>query len=329
MPEWAGYLAYEMGAFSDALQMPFIEPAIPLAKFYRYDTAEKTSFAFSPQTLPTAKLAKPLLSEEVYCTLVQAIKEEIRDGNVYQVNLSHEIAWHAALDPFELFQQLAYLNPAPFSAYLNCGDFQIISSSPERLLQKKNNVLEARPIKGTAPRGKTPAEDEARKQALLHSVKDQAELLMITDLIRNDLGRVANSGSVITHPIVKLESYTNVHHLLSVIRATPLPHLHPVDILRNVFPGGSITGCPKLSAMQQIHRFEQRPRGIYTGSIGYFAPNGDFDFNIAIRTLLYQAPLLTCSLGGAIISDSHPKTEYEETLHKGQTIFRALNFLSD
>jgi para-aminobenzoate synthetase component 1 len=250
-------------------------------------------------------------------------KELIHAGEIYQANLSQQFVFSGTCRPFSIFFQLAQLNPAPFSAYLKVDDFAIVSSSPERFLSCSDGILETRPIKGTAPRGKTEEEDCHLKEQLLASEKEKAELLMITDLMRNDLGRLSMPGTVKTLKLWECESYTNVFHLVSTIQSKSLD-IHPVDKVRACFPGGSISGCPKLSAMEAIQRIEKRRRGIYTGGIGYFTENGDFDFNIAIRTLLIEKEKLTVQVGGGIVADSDPEKEYQETLHKGASIFKVL-----
>ncbi|HEV8051110.1 MAG TPA: aminodeoxychorismate synthase component I [Parachlamydiaceae bacterium] len=262
---------------------------------------------------------------ESYVEKIGRAKEFIKSGDVYQINLSQQWEFLGERDPFELFKQLALLNPAPFSAYLFKKEFSIISSSPERFLQKRGENLEARPIKGTAPRGKTTAEDTELKNELLSSEKERAELMMITDLMRNDLGKISAIGSVEVPLLCGCEAYQNVFHLYSIVKSRVLPSYSPLDIVRSCFPGGSITGCPKLRAMEVIEELEKRPRGIYTGSMGYFSHNGDFDFNIAIRTLLLADKKIIVQLGGAIVIDSDPKKEYEETHHKGSSIFEILN----
>ena len=261
---------------------------------------------------------------ECYQEKINTIKEMILDGDVYQVNLSHELVLAGKRNPFEVFYKLAEMNPAPFSAFFKLKDFTLVSSSPERLLRKNNNILETRPIKGTIPRGKTVSQDLQNKENLLNSAKDHAELLMITDLMRNDLGKISVAGSVKTLKISHLEAYHNVYHLLSIIQSNPMKNIHPVDLLQACFPGGSVTGCPKQMAIKVIKKIEKRRRGIYTGSIGYF-DGSDFDFNIAIRTLVFTDDTINIQLGGAITIDSDPIAEYEETLQKGASIFTCLD----
>lgn len=264
-------------------------------------------------------------TKESYIGKIQKAKEFIKSGDVYQINLSQQWEFFGERNPFDLFKRLALLNPAPFSAYFHLKEFSIISSSPERFLHKRGDNLETRPIKGTAPRGKTPKEDVESKLGLLSSEKERAELMMITDLMRNDLGKISVIGSVEVPLLCGCEAYQNVFHLYSIVKSRVIPSINPIDIVRSCFPGGSITGCPKLRAMEVIEELEKRPRGIYTGSIGYFSHNGDFDFNIAIRTLLIADTKIIVQLGGAIVIDSDPLKEYKETYHKGRSIFEILN----
>ncbi len=262
--------------------------------------------------------------KESYLNKVQQVQELIRAGEIYQVNLSQNFEFQSHRHPFSIFRQICELNPAPFSAYFRHEQFSIISTSPERFLLKRGLELETRPIKGTIQRGETQEEDQFLKERLLSSAKERAELLMITDLMRNDLGKISKIGSVQTVEIWRCEAYTNVFHLLSIIRSQVKPEWTPLDIVRSCFPGGSITGCPKLRAMEVIDELEKRPRGIYTGSIGYFTGQGDFDLNIAIRTLIAKKNCLSLQLGSGIVIDSQPHQEYQETLFKGASIFHIL-----
>jgi para-aminobenzoate synthetase component 1 len=269
-------------------------------------------------------MTQPPENFQLYSSKIERAKDLIASGDIYQVNLSQQICFEGERDPYDIFRKLAQKNPAPFSAYLKGKDFAIVSSSPERFLEKKGDYLETRPIKGTIPRGNNNVEDEHNRRELLSSEKEKAELLMITDLMRNDLSKISFPGSVETIDLWRCEPYTNVFHLLSIIRSHAKPNIHPVDLIRQCFPGGSITGCPKLRAMEVIAELEKRARGIYTGSIGYISANGDFDFNIAIRTLVFNAQRLDIQLGGAIVADSISEKEYQETLHKGKSIFNVL-----
>lgn len=326
-PRWIGYLTYEMGARAD-VPLPYSTNSIPDVFFQRFAIVLAIDHSKDKATLihqqATSSIIHPFDSQEIYFRKIEEAKEHILSGDIYQVNLSQQMTVQTEHDPFTCFSNLVRQNPAPFCAYINGPDFSIISSSPERLLCKKGSRLETRPIKGTAPRGKTPEEDTANLHHLQNSPKEKSELLMITDLMRNDLGKISQPGSVQVDAIWKVEAYTNVFHMLSVIHSQALD-LHPLELLKACFPGGSITGCPKLSSMEIIHKLEQRPRGIYTGSIGYFTDDGDFDFNIAIRTFVHQNKKINIQLGGAIVFDSVPEQEYQETLHKGASIFKALD----
>lgn len=341
IPEWIGYLSYEMGAFSDQdKQTPFHPPNIPYSIFNRYSLkfvfnhASKRLKIFgeweesrAAQKLSSGDKVNILKRGDPYLFYKEKIEKAIDlifSGDIYQVNLSQQWLFKGNIDPFFLFDRVNTLNPAPFSAFLNYRDFQVVSSSPERFLECKNGLLETRPIKGTIARGKDLSEDEENKRCLLSSEKDLSELLMITDLMRNDLGKVSKVGSVQTTEIVRCEKYANVFHLLSVIRSKMRDSLHPVEVVKSCFPGGSITGCPKIRSMEVINQLENRSRGIYTGSIGYFSENGDFDFNIAIRTLLIKEKIIDLQLGGAIVCDSSPISEYQETLDKGKTLLHLL-----
>lgn len=370
-PEWVGFIAYEMGAYSDKEKTLSLDQGhFPYSYFQRsavtirvdHDKKEGSiliedqayyllqeeqikwverlsnrrewdllsqSLAYSkegeqPRTQHSNMVVTPGMSKEEFISKVEQAKEWIGLGDIYQVNFSQSFKIKNNKDPFHIFLDLVHLNPAPFSAYFKLPEKVIVSSSPERFLKLEKDLLETRPIKGTIKRGKTAEEDKKNKETLMTSAKDNAELLMITDLMRNDLGKVSLPGSVRTVNLCVCESYTNVFHLLSIIQSRIQPNLNFVDIIRNCFPGGSVTGCPKLSAMEAIAKLEGRIRGIYTGSIGYIAGNGDFDFNIAIRTLVQQGSEIEVQLGGAIVADSNPDNEYLETLYKGESIFTAL-----
>ena len=345
IPTWVGYIGYEMGCYADCHRIiPHFQPQLPGCLFYKPTVVVRFDHALGMATLysthATVHLKREALSGDStptnvhlieasdtldsYLEKIATIQEAILDGEIYQVNLSQQFLFQGAANPFALFEKSVHLNPVPFAAYLQCGECALVSSSPERFLRKQGDRLETRPIKGTAPRGKTLFEDIANRQALLHSEKERAELLMITDLMRSDLGKISLPGSVKAHAIWLCEAYTNVFHLLSVIEGKAHPHLHRVELIRSLFPGGSVTGCPKLRAMEMIASLENRPRGVYTGSIGYFAENGDFDFNIAIRTLIVHPSSIQIQLGGAIVIDSDPLKEFEETLHKGKSLFNLL-----
>jgi para-aminobenzoate synthetase component 1 len=259
-----------------------------------------------------------------YILAVNRIKEYIGSGDVYQVNLSQRFICDTPTSPFDVYASLSEASPAPFSCFFNCDDFHILSSSPEAFLEMNKRQVETRPIKGTRPRGETEADDQKLKEDLLKSVKDRAELLMITDLERNDLGRVCKYGSIYPKALFELETYSNVFHLVSTIRGELKDENTHVDCLKECFPGGSITGAPKIRAMEIIEELERCRRKIYTGSVGYFGFNQRSDFNIVIRTILHKNGRYYFNVGGGIVADSDPEMEYEETLHKAKGMIAAL-----
>ena len=255
-----------------------------------------------------------------YIDAIEKIKEYIAAGHVYQVNMSQRFEMDFEGDTFSLFKTLYKNNPAPFFAYLNAGNHQIVSTSPERFLLQTGERIETRPIKGTRPRGKTPAEDEKLGQELKQSKKDDAELSMIVDLLRNDIGKVCRAGSVRVKEHKRLEAYQNVYHLVSIVEGILDRGRDSVDLLKATFPGGSITGCPKIRTMEIIDELEPHRRHIYTGSIGYISFHDTMDLSIAIRTATIYNGKIIFSVGGGIVFDSDPVDEYEETIHKGRTL---------
>jgi para-aminobenzoate synthetase component I len=261
---------------------------------------------------------------EDYLKAVSRAREYIRQGDIYQVNLSQRFSFPFQGDLYRLFGELFQRNPAPFYAYLNCGNFQILSTSMERFLRRQGDYLETRPIKGTRPRGRTPAEDEVRRQELTASPKEEAELSMIVDLLRNDIGRVCRGGSVQVREHKRLEAYENVYHLVSIVTGQLRPDCRHGEILRATFPGGSITGCPKIRAMEIIDELEPVARHVYCGSIGYLGLHRNLDLNIAIRTAIASRGQVHFAVGGGIVYDSEEVAEYEETLHKGMTLFKVI-----
>ncbi|EKD54803.1 MAG: hypothetical protein ACD_60C00043G0004 [uncultured bacterium] len=265
-------------------------------------------------------------TKETYQDAVKKVINYILAGDIFEANISQR--FHALLpknaDPFSLYRKLRALNPAPFAAYLNLADTVIASASPERFLKLTEGEVETRPIKGTRPRGKNVDEDKHFAKELCMSEKDRAENVMIVDLLRNDLSRVCVDHTVCVKTLCGLESYATVHHLVSVITGTLLKNKTAVDLLRATFPGGSITGAPKIRAMEIIAEIEPTPRGPYCGSIGYIGFNGDMDFSITIRTFAIKNNIITFQAGGAIVMDSDPLTEYEETLTKSKALRNAL-----
>lgn len=259
-----------------------------------------------------------------YIKAVQSIKDYIRRGHIYQANLTQRFMCQTKEDPFSIYRRLRAFNPAPFACYLDFGNGHILSSSPERFLKIQGNMIETRPIKGTRPRGSTVEEDKANKAELLSSEKDKSELLMIVDLERNDLGKVSKTGTVKVPELFYLEEYATVHHLVSTVTGEMKEDIEPMDVIEAAFPGGSITGAPKIRSMEIIDELEPTQRNIYTGSIGYMGFNGTVDLNIAIRTIVMKEDKAYFQVGGGIVWDSDPELEYQETLHKGRALFKTL-----
>jgi para-aminobenzoate synthetase component 1 len=261
---------------------------------------------------------------ENYLAVVRRVLEYIAAGDVYQVNISQRFTAAAPASPLELYLRLKDASPAPFAAFLSWGDVAIASASPEWFYQTRGDLIVTRPIKGTRPRGQTAGEDARRAEELLGSPKDRAELTMIVDLERNDLGRVCQYGSVVVRDSLAIESFAQVHHLVATVEGRLRPGVGPMGILRALFPGGSITGAPKIRAMQIIDELEPNRRSLYTGAIGYLSRGGSSAFNIAIRTILIEGDRASYQVGGGIVADSNPEAEYEETLAKGRGMELAL-----
>lgn len=270
---------------------------------------------------PTLKFNFP---KELYIEAIRRIKAYITAGDVYQVNLSQRIETHVEIPPYALYKKLRSVNPAPFSSYLNFDDVAIISSSPERFLKMNARHVQTRPIKGTRPRGKDSHTDELMKQALLSSSKDDAELTMIIDLERNDLGRVCDYGSIKVTERKVLEAYPTVYHLVATIEGDLYERYDFIDLLKATFPGGSVTGAPKIRAMQIIDELEPTQRSVYTGAIGYVGFDGNADLNIAIRTFIMKGNAVYFQVGSGIVADSDEEEEYEETLHKARALIESL-----
>ena len=271
----------------------------------------------------------PEVSRARFEEMVSRVIAYIHAGDIFQANLTQRLLGHlpAGLDPFMLYRRLRVLSPAPFSAFLTVPDgTAIASASPERFLglDAQGHVV-TRPIKGTRPRGRTPAEDEALAKELVASEKDQAENLMIVDLLRNDLSRVCRLGSVAVSELAELESFANVHHLVSEVRGTLFPNLGPVDLLRATFPGGSITGAPKIRAMEIINELEPARRGPYCGAIAWIGFDGAMDSSIVIRTLVIKDGRVAAQAGAGIVADSDPAAEYDETMDKAWALLQSLD----
>jgi para-aminobenzoate synthetase component 1 len=273
--------------------------------------------AFLPSLQATTTAAE-------FQTMVLRALEYIRSGEIFQANVSQRFTapWHR--QPFALYRRLRRLNPSPFACFLSCEDVSVVSCSPERLVLVDEGRVRTRPIAGTRPRGQTAQDDAVNSLELLLSEKERAEHLMLVDLARNDLGRVSRVGSVSVDELMTLEAYSHVIHIVSDISGMLRPGVDPVDVIRAVFPGGTITGCPKVRCMQILRELEPVARGLYTGSIGYLGFDGTMDLNIAIRTIVLQEDELSFHVGAGIVADSDPLREYEETLAKAGALMSAL-----
>jgi len=261
-----------------------------------------------------------------YENAISKVRDYIRSGDIYQANMTQRFVAPLRDHPFELYQKLRTLNPAPFASYIDFSSGYILSSSPERFIKVTDRIIETRPIKGTMPRSTDPEIDQKNREILENSKKDQSELLMIVDLERNDLSRIAKTGTVEVTELFKLESYATVHHLVATIQATVDDKYDLVDCLKATFPGGSITGAPKKRAMEIIDELEPTARGLYTGSIGYIDLNQNMDLNIVIRTFICKNKKAYFQAGGGIVWDSDPSSEYQESLDKAFALKKALNY---
>jgi para-aminobenzoate synthetase component 1 len=263
-------------------------------------------------------------TRDEYLAAVGRAIEYVHAGDCFQVNLAQRLLHPASVPPLDLYRRLRTHNPAPFAGYFELDDYVIASASPERFLRVEGGRVETRPIKGTRPRGGTPDEDERLREELAHSAKDRAENIMIIDLLRNDLGRVCAYGSVEVATVCRLETHPFVHHLVSEVRGRLRSGLGQVDLLRAAFPGGSVTGAPKVRAMEIIAELEPTARGPYCGSLGYLGFDGSMDTNILIRTFTAGSGWLQFPVGGGVVADSTPEGEYEETLHKAAGLAAAI-----
>ena len=347
---WAGYISYEFGKrLEPHSKVPEFEALCPDLIFHRYNTVmgfdhlQQRAWIFGcdqadidrfeklmtrkPRALGASTIEswQSNFSRAQYEKAVAQIVEYILAGDIFQANLTQCFSANvpSGFDAFALFRKLRDRNPSTFAAYLDYGDVQIASSSPERLIKSDGAMVEARPIKGTRKRDADPYRDAELIAELQASRKDRAENVMIVDLLRNDISRIAKPGSVKVPVLCGLESYANVHHLVSVVEGQLREQLGQVDLLSVVFPGGSITGAPKIRAMEIIAELEGQARGVYCGSIGYLGFNGACDFNIAIRTALFSSGKAYVQGGGGITARSQPDAEYEESLTKIARIMEA------
>jgi para-aminobenzoate synthetase component I len=263
------------------------------------------------------------MDEEQFSKAVKRIQDYISQGDVFQVNLSVRQSQVLGAEPFTVYKELRELNPSPYMSYIHTPEFQIVSGSPELLVKKKGMEVSTRPIAGTRSRGKDAAEDEALARELIDNEKERAEHVMLVDLERNDLGKVCQYGTVEVNEFMVIEKYSHVMHIVSNVRGTLDEHKTGADVIRSVFPGGTITGAPKIRTMEIIEELEPVRRGIYTGSIGWIGVNGDMELNIVIRTMLVKENEAYIQAGAGVVIDSNPKYEYKESLKKAKALWVA------
>ena len=263
-------------------------------------------------------------TREEYLQAIKKLQAYLAEGDAYVANMTQRITVSSSADPYLAYRHLRASSPAPFASYLHTGKAQVICSSPERFLHVRNRLVETRPIKGTRARGATPSQDAALKRELADSAKDRSELLMVVDLERNDLNRVCEPGSVVVPKLYEIEAYATVFQLVATVQGRLANGYDCVDLLKAAFPGGSITGAPKLRVMEILDGLEHSARGLYTGSIGYISSTGNCDFNIAIRSAIAQNDIFEIGAGGGITYESDPAFEYEETLLKARAVLQAI-----
>jgi len=264
------------------------------------------------------------LTPAAFRTMVRKAKDYIRAGDIIQVVLSHRLESTTQADPFEIYRALRFINPSPYMFYLELEELRVIGSSPETLVRLTDQTIELRPIAGTRRRGSTPSEERALETDLLSDPKEMAEHIMLVDLGRNDVGRVAEIGSVQVNELMAIERYSHVIHMVSNIRGRMAAGKSPFDLLVSCFPAGTVSGAPKIRAMEIISELEPERRGLYAGAIGYFSFNGNLDTCIVIRTILMRKRKVYIHAGAGIVADSDPKKEYQETLNKAQAMIKAI-----
>ena len=351
---WFVYLGYELaGQVEPCLQLPRANSDLPIAIATRFrsavirDNEKQQAFIVAERghttsiediltdiaalcgsiTADTATVATVHEDEpQGYLDAIERIHSYIREGDVFQVNLSRRwvITLEQPVGAAALFNNLGHHNPSPFAGLATWKDVSIISSSPERLVRVHDGIAETRPIAGTRPRSNVSTSDKAYSEELLAHPKERAEHIMLIDLERNDLGRLCVPGSIEVNELMVLESYAHVHHIVSNVRGRLRDQVSPGEVIRAVFPGGTITGCPKVRCMQIIAELEQVPRGAYTGSMGYINRDGSMDLNILIRSMVCQGKRLELRAGAGIVADSNAQAELEETRAKARGLLRAL-----
>ncbi len=285
----------------------------------------RTPLAFvEPPAWGAVSEPRSSMTREQYLAGVEAAKEHIRAGDLFQLVLAHRMSAEVAQPPFEGYRALRVTNPSPYMYFLRLGDFSIVGSSPEVLVRRTEGTVEVRPIAGTRPRGRNADEDRALEEELRANEKERAEHVMLVDLGRNDVGRVSEFGSVETNEYMQVERYSQVMHLVSNVRGRATPSVSPLDIVRACFPAGTVSGAPKVRAMEILEDLEPVRRGVYAGAVGHFDYHGNLDLCIAIRTLVYANGRAYWGVGAGIVADSVPEQEWEETLNKGRALWLAV-----
>ncbi len=339
-----GYIGYEFSRYTNEGFDPVHKKdgdKYPDLSFLLYErdsmvTGDYSQLDFDVQSpdikeelLPNRPIAAPShicpnMTMPQYIEMVKRGKSYIEQGDIYQVNLSQRMITRFNLIPLTYFRQFYEVQPVPFGCYINFGDFQLLSGSMELFLRKKGDKLTTNPIKGTIKRGKTEEIDTILKAKLISSAKERAENLMIVDLMRNDLGRVSKIGSVKVNKLFEVETYSTLHQMVSEVEGEIHEKITISEIIKNVFPPGSVTGAPKKRTLEVIDELEPHLRGPYCGTIGIFYPNGDFTLSVAIRIMLTQLGKATFFVGGGIVWDSDPKKEFDETILKSEAITKAM-----
>jgi para-aminobenzoate synthetase component 1 len=322
-----GFLAYDLARQIELRAFLPTSPRddlhIPDARLVFYEALHSAPIEYSHSATATRR-EDDVAAQPEYLQAIERIQAYIAAGDIYQANFTQRFYEPLPCPPDQLYDNLCGAHPMPFSALLHWNDLSIVSNSPERFLKLHNNTLTAQPIKGTVRRGGTAEEDEYSKDALRNSIKDRAENVMIVDLLRNDLGRVCRWGSVRVPQLFEVQSFPTLHHLVSTVSGELRPDCDAVDAMRACFPCGSITGAPKIRAMQIIDELEATRRGVAMGAIGYFAFNGDMDWNVAIRTITCKNNVAYFHVGGGIVADSTAQDEHSEMRLKAQALRTAL-----
>lgn len=355
-PDWIfGYLGYDLkneievleSNNPDGLEFPdmlFVKPQIVFTATTKTVTIHYLKSSYSDRTIqdlferiitaPSVSINqdsiidfKEKYTKEEYISTIKSVLANIQRGDIYEMNLCQEFfSTHCEINPYETYINLIRISPTPFSAFGKFGDKYLMCASPERFLQKTNDTIVSQPIKGTCPRGKTPEEDVLLQSELRNSIKERSENVMIVDLVRNDLSRIAQKSSVKVDELCGVYTFQQVNHMISTVSCKLKPKKDIIDVIKATFPMGSMTGAPKVRAMELIENYELSKRGLFSGAVGYITPQGDFDFNVVIRSLLYnqKKKYLSYTVGGAITSKSIPEIEYDECILKASAIHKAL-----